>query len=106
MIVFLNGGDLYSLSTIIEETAHVVQFLQVWDDLKQHRIKNLIKRQQLTTGYSQAKQAWAQNYIYFSIKGLGYDNQVEQWAKGKVEEVLTDLKKTYKDTVCGFSLEK
>ena len=32
--VDINGGDVESLRTIVEEVAHTVQFLQVWDSIK------------------------------------------------------------------------
>jgi len=102
--VSISGGNLHSLETVIEETAHTVQFLQVWDDLKQHRIKNFIKRGNVTTGYGDAQSAWAANYMYYSAKGLGYDNEVEKWAKNRVQSILTDLRSGGQSQLCGFNL--
>jgi len=73
--VSINSGDVEDLKTVIEEVSHTVQFLQVWAGLKQRRIL------QPNVGYDAAQSAWQNHYFYYSVKGLGYDNDVERWAK-------------------------
>ena len=101
--VNISGGGVNSLETVIEEVSHTVQFLQVWAGLK----KNMMVMGKWgidTTDYNAAKSAWQDHYAYYAVKGLGYDNEVERWAKGNVESIMTSLRQGGRGELCGFDL--
>jgi hypothetical protein len=104
--VNVNGGDVESLKTVIEEVSHTVQFLQVWAGLKQDPY--LMGKHGIdTTGYASAQSAWKDYYAYYAIKGLGYDNDVERWAKNNVESIMNSLRQhaaPNQSQICGFNL--
>src|SRR5437763_5024349 len=111
--VSLNGGSSDSLQTIIEEVAHTEQFLRLWDDLKQNRIANFMKHGNVTTTYTDAKNAWLDNYAYYSAKGKAqngdfYKNDVEKWAKNRTIDIMSGLMSkanlTKAGNVCGHDL--
>ncbi|MGH9966431.1 MAG: hypothetical protein ACREBG_01160, partial [Pyrinomonadaceae bacterium] len=100
--VSLNGGDLESLKTIVEEVSHTVQFIQLWAGLNPRRIFG-----PNVAGYDAAQVAWQNHYSYYVVKGFGYDNDVEAWAKKNVENVLTVLRARAapnQSEICGFRL--
>jgi YD repeat-containing protein len=99
--VNINGGDIEDLKTVIEEISHTVQFIQVWAGLKQRRII------EPTVDYEAARLHWQNHYFYYAVKGLGYDNDVERWAKQNVTTVLNNLRANAKPNqgeLCGFKL--
>ena len=101
--VNISGVGVNSLETVIEEVSHTVQFLQVWAGLK----KNMMVMGKWgidTTDYNAAKSAWQDHYAYYAVKGLGYDNEVERWAKGNVESIMTSLRQGGRGELCGSDL--
>jgi hypothetical protein len=105
-VVNINGGDLFSLQTVVAEVSHTVQFLQVWNGMKPSILARG-KLRELSLNYNSAKTEWAKKYLYYSIKGLGYDNDIERWAKANVQKILNDLRAKAgpkQDKICGFDL--
>ena len=101
--VNISGVGVNSLETVIEEVSHTVQFLQVWAGLRPNpwaaaKVGNDF------TDYSAAQDAWQSHYAYYAVKGLGYDNEVERWAKGNVESIMTSLRQGGRAELCGFDL--
>jgi len=104
--ISVTGGNVNSLQTVIEEVLHTVQFLQVWAGLKPNpwaaaKIGNDF------TDYYAAQNAWQSHYSYYAIKGLGYDNDVERWAKANVQRIMSDLRlhdEANQGQLCGFDL--
>lgn len=104
--VNINSGDEFSLETVLEEVSHTIQFLQVWNGMKPSILARG-KLRDLSLNYNSAKTEWAKKYLYYAIKGMGYDNDIERWAKANVQKILNDLRKNAKPhqgQICGFDL--
>jgi len=101
--VTISGGGVNSLETVIEEVSHTVQFLQVWAGLKPNPWAAAKTGNDLTD-YKAAQDAWQSHYAYYAIKGLGYDNEVERWAKGNVQSIMNSLRSGNQSQICGFDL--
>jgi YD repeat-containing protein len=104
--VNINGGDVFSLETVLEEVSHTIQFLQVWNGMKPSILARG-KLRELSLNYNAAKTEWAKKYLYYAVKGLGYDNDIERWAKSNVQRILSDLRKNAgpnQGQICGFDL--
>jgi hypothetical protein len=111
--VTLNGGDLESLKTIVEELVHVEQFLQNWTHTEPNP-KTVEYTGDLTISYFKAQTSWKNRYINSAIKGLiktgdSYKNDIEKSAKNKTFDVLTELRSRVgreggEFKLCGFSL--
>jgi hypothetical protein len=103
-LISLDGGSTYSLASIIEEVAHTEQFLQVWGGLKRgYSAKYGVD----STDYDSAKTVWGARYLYHGAKGGGYNNDVEKWAKDKVDSIINELKRDpQRLSLCGFRLDE
>jgi len=67
----------------------------------------------VTTTYTDAKNAWLDNYAYYSAKGKAqngdfYKNDVEKWAKNRTFDIMSGLMSNPNlmkaGNVCGYDL--
>ncbi len=107
----ISGGNRHSLETVIEETAHAEQFLNMWAKLPQQfaplPVSPYVVR--IHPPYSKAQDVWKGLYVVASVSAVGYDNLIEKEAKAKVQFVMNRLISSAAPNqaqVCGFNLYK
>jgi hypothetical protein len=100
----LNGGSSEDLKTILEEVSHAKQFLDEWAGMKQRTII------QPSVDYYHAMDAWENKYARAVLKGGGYSNELEKWAKNNANKILqqlvSDPQLQQQGNLCGFDLKR
>ena len=86
----IQGDNVESMKTIVEELEHTRQFLLLWSHLPTDK-GNLT--------YDQAKSAWEIEYGIQTAKvGFSYKNEVETQAKSERDEVMKRIEADFKTT--------